>query len=66
MWSDGRASTRLGASLLSVLAVVVVAHVMYLGVFAPHLVTKLMGEVTAGPTEPLFPDVENQPLHGGG
>ena len=39
---------------------------LYLAVFAPHLVTKLMGQVTAGPTEQLFPGVENQPLHGDG
>ncbi len=38
---------------------------LYLSVFAPHLVTKLRGDVTAGPTEQLFPGVENQPLHGG-
>jgi hypothetical protein len=33
--------------------------------FAPHLITKLMGDVTSGPSEQLFPGVENQPLHGG-
>lgn len=66
VWSDGRTSSRLRSGLLSVAAVVVVGHVLYLGVFAPHLVTKLRGDVTAGPTEQLFPGVENQPLHGGG
>ena len=65
VWADSRTSNRVGASLLSVAAVVLVGHVLYLAVFAPHLVTKLMGDVTAGPTEQLFPDVENQPLHGG-
>ncbi len=65
VWADSRTSSRVGASLLSVAAVVVVGHVLYLAVFAPHLVTKLMGDVTSGPTEQLFPDVENQPLHGG-
>jgi hypothetical protein len=49
-----------------VAAVVLVGHVLYLAVFAPHLVTKLRGDVTAGPTGQLFPGVENQPLHGGG
>ena len=44
----------------------VVGHALYLAVFAPHLITKLTGDVTAGPTEQLFPGVENQPLHGGG
>jgi hypothetical protein len=43
----------------------VIGQVLYLAVFAPHLVTKVMGEVTAGPTEQLFPGVDNQPLHGG-
>ncbi len=37
---------------------------LYGAVFAPHLVTKLRGDVTAGPTEELFPGVPNQPLHG--
>ena len=45
---------------------VVVGHALYGAVFAPHLVTKLAGEVTAGPTEQLFEGVPNQPLHGGG
>ena len=31
---------------------------------APHLVTKLSGEVTAGPTDELFEGQPNQPLHG--
>jgi hypothetical protein len=64
-WADRRTSTRRHSGLLSVAAVVVVGHAMYLSVFAPHLVTKLRGDVTAGPTEQLFPGVENQPLHGG-
>jgi hypothetical protein len=66
VWSDSRTPSRVGSGLLSVAAVVVLAHALYLGVFAPHLVTKLRGDVTAGPTEQLFPGVENQPLHGGG
>jgi hypothetical protein len=53
------------SALLSCGAVVVVAHVLYLGVFGPHLVTKLRGDVTAGPSGQLFPHIENQPLHGG-
>ncbi len=65
-WADSRTTSRLRSGLLSVVAVVVVGHVLYLGVFAPHLVTKLRGDVTAGPTEQLFPGIENQPLHGGG
>jgi hypothetical protein len=64
-WAESKAETRLQASLLSVVAVVFVGHVLYGAVFAPHLITKLRGDVTAGPTEQLFPGVENQPLHGG-
>jgi len=64
-WADARTKSRFRSGLLSVAAVVVVGHVLYLGVFAPHLVTKLRGEVTAGPSEQLFPGTENQPLHGG-
>jgi hypothetical protein len=65
VWADSKAKTRLQASLLSVAAVVVVAHVLYGAVFAPHLITKARGDVTAGPTGELFPGVTNQPLHGG-
>ena len=36
-------------------------HVVYLSVRAPHLITKLRGWVTVGPTEPLFSGVVNQP-----
>ena len=50
---------------MSVAAVIVVGHALYLAVFAPHLITKLRGDVTAGPTVQLFPGTENQPLHGG-
>jgi hypothetical protein len=66
VWADSKTKTRLQSSLLSVLGVVVVGHVLYGAVFAPHLITKLRGDVTAGPTDQLFPGVENQPLHGGG
>lgn len=64
VWADARASTRLRSSLLSVAAVVLLGHLVYGAVFAPHLVTKLQGLVTAGPTEPLFEGEPNQPLHG--
>jgi hypothetical protein len=63
-WADARARTRVRSSLLSVVAVVLLGHAVYGAVFAPHLATKLAGEVTAGPTEELFPGVPNQPLHG--
>lgn len=61
IWSDSRSSSKVKSSLLSIAAVVVVGHLMYLAVFAPHLATKLGGYVTEGPTEQLFPGIENQP-----
>jgi hypothetical protein len=65
VWADSKAKTRLQSSLLSVAAVVVVAHVLYAAVFTPHLITKVRGDVTAGPSGQLFSGVPNQPLHGG-
>lgn len=61
MWADKRSKTRLQSSALSVAAVIVIGHLVYGSVFAPHLVTKLGGWVTAGPTEQLYPGVPNQP-----
>lgn len=61
MWAAKRATGRLGAALLSVVAVVVVGNLLYGAVFAPHLITKLGGWVTSGPTGQLFPGVPNQP-----
>jgi Spirocyclase AveC-like len=64
VWADSRTKSRLRSGLLSVAAVVLVGHALYLGVLAPHLITKLRGDVTSGPSEQLFPGIENQPLHG--
>jgi hypothetical protein len=61
MWADSNSSTRVQSSFLSILGFVVVGHIVYLSVFAPHLITKEMGEVDAGPTEQLFEGVPNQP-----
>jgi Spirocyclase AveC-like len=61
MWADSKAKTRVESSVLSIVAVVVVGHLVYGSVFAPHLITKLGGWVTAGPTEQLFPGTPNQP-----
>lgn len=61
MWADKRSKTRLQSSALSVAAVIVIGHLVYGSVFAPHLVTKLGGWVTAGPTEQFYPGVPNQP-----
>jgi hypothetical protein len=54
--------SRLGSSLLSIAAVILIGHAVYLAVFAPHLATKLLQLQTVGPTEPLFDGVPNQPL----
>jgi hypothetical protein len=64
-WAEKKTPNRLWSSLLTVVVVVLIGQVLYLAVFAPHLTTKLMGRVTAGPREQLFPGVKNQPLHGG-
>jgi hypothetical protein len=61
MWADKVSVTRLQSALLSVVAVIVVGHLVYASVFAPHLATKLAGWVNSGPTEQLFPGVPNQP-----
>src|SRR5262245_47078518 len=61
MWAESRSRSRLQSSLLSILAFIVVGHVVYLSVFAPHLFTKVTGLVDTGPTEQLFEGVPNQP-----
>jgi hypothetical protein len=61
MWADKRSSSRLQSSVLSIVAVIAIGNLLYGSVFAPHLVTKLGGWVTAGPTEQLYPGVPNQP-----
>ena len=61
MWADNRSKSRVGASILSVIAVIVVGNVLYGAVFAPHLATKLGGWVTTEPAGELFPGVPNQP-----
>jgi hypothetical protein len=62
VWADSRSKSRLGSSLRSIAAAVVIGHAVYLTVFAPHLATKLLHLQTVGPTEPLFEGVPNQPL----
>jgi hypothetical protein len=61
MWAAKRSTNRRQASVLSIIAVVVIGNAVYGAVFAPHLVTKLGGWVTAGPSASLFPGVPNQP-----
>lgn len=62
IWADSKSKSLLRSSLLSIAAFIVIGHVVYLSVFAPHLVTKVMHLQTVGPTEQLFEGVPNQPL----
>jgi hypothetical protein len=61
-WADSKSRSRLGSSFFSIAAFIVIGHVVYLSVFAPHLATKWMQLQTVGPTEQLFEGVPNQPL----
>jgi hypothetical protein len=61
MWADAKSRGRLQSSLLSVAGFIVVGHLVYLSVFAPHLVTKVTGQVDVGPTKQLFVGIPNQP-----
>ncbi|MDT5205781.1 MAG: hypothetical protein QOD34_2417 [Mycobacterium sp.] len=61
VWAAQRSKKRLHASVLSVVAVIVVGNLLYGSVFAPHLITKLGGWVTAEPPGQLFSGVPNQP-----
>ncbi len=63
-WAHTKWPGGLRATVLSVIGVIAIANLLYGAVFTPHLVTKLNGQVTAGPTAPLFPGVPNQPLQG--
>jgi hypothetical protein len=62
VWAESKSKSHLRSSLLSIAAIIVIGHVVYLSVFAPHLATKVLGLQTVGPTEPLFEGVPNQPL----
>jgi hypothetical protein len=63
-WAAASSPSPLRSTVLSLVGVVVIANLLYGLVFTPHLVTKLEGQVTAGPTASLFPGVPNQPLQG--
>ena len=63
-WADASSPGRLRSTVLSIIGVVVMANLLYGAVFTPHVVTKLEGQVTAGPTARLFPGVPNQPVQG--
>jgi hypothetical protein len=61
VWADSKGRSRLQSSLLSIAGFIVVGHLVYLSVFAPHLLTKVTGQVNTGPTQQLFNGVPNQP-----
>jgi hypothetical protein len=63
-WAYTKWPNGLWPTVMSVAGVVVLANLLYGAVFTPHLVTKLEGRVTAGPTTQLFQGVPNQPLQG--
>ena len=62
VWADSKSRSLLASSFLSIAAVIVIGHAVYLSVFAPHLATKLLHLQTVGPTAQLFEGVPNQPL----
>jgi hypothetical protein len=62
VWADSRTRSRFKSGLLSIAAVIVIGHAVYLSVFAPHLLTKVLHLQTVGPSEQLFDGVPNQPL----
>jgi hypothetical protein len=61
MWADTKTRSRPRSSLLSIAGFIVVGHLVYLSVFAPHLLTKVTGRVDVGPKQQLFAGVPNQP-----
>lgn len=61
-WADSKTNTRLQSSMLAIATVIVVGHIIYLSVFAPHLATKLLHLQTVAPTEQLYEGIPNQPL----
>jgi hypothetical protein len=61
VWADSKSRNRLQSALLSIGGFILVGHIVYLAVFAPHLITKVTGRVDTGPTQQLFKGVPNQP-----
>lgn len=61
-WADSKTASRFKSSAISIAAIIVLGHVVYLSVFAPHLATKVMGLVTVESGEQLFDGIPNQPL----
>jgi hypothetical protein len=63
-WAARRSLTRVQCSALAITGVIVIANLLYGAVFLPHLIAKLQGWDTAGPTTALFRGVPNQPVNG--
>jgi hypothetical protein len=61
-WAESKTKSRLQSSMLSIVAVIIIGHVIYLAGFAPHLATKLLYLQTVAPSEQLYEGVPNQPL----
>jgi hypothetical protein len=64
VWASRTSTSPVRSSLVAVAGVMVLANLLYGAVFAPHLVAKLQGWETAGPTTQLFSGVPNQPVNG--
>ncbi|WP_019925134.1 spirocyclase AveC family protein [Nocardia sp. BMG111209] len=60
-WAESATANRVGSAILSIVAIILLGNALYGAVFAPHLIAKQAGWVTAGPTAELFPGVPNQP-----
>ncbi len=61
-WADSKTKSRMGSALLTLLGFAVVGNLVYLAMFAPHYVTKVMGLATVAPAEQLYPGIPNQPI----
>jgi hypothetical protein len=61
-WAHARAKTPGRSTLYTVVGVVAIANAVYLSVFAPHVITKILHLQTVGPSGQLFHGVANQPL----
>lgn len=60
-WASAHASTAVRRGLLTLGAYVLAMHVVYVSVFAPQLLTKVMDLDTSVVPESVFPGVPNQP-----
>lgn len=61
-WADSKTKSRFKSSLISIVCFMIIGNAVYLSVFAPHLVTKVMHLVAVAPPGQIYEGVENQPL----